>query len=226
MKTQTITTSKIKALFFDFDGTISDAKKIAEESLVETLNKIGYHSKTIQKQAKEMLGTKMPEIFKKLNIKLGIIKRARKFFYKQFTTKARGGGIKLCCSIKPLEDLKKQKILLIVISNSETSFIKTSAKILKVKKLFKKIYGAEKFSTKDKIIKKIQKKHKLKPYEIAYIGDRFSDVKYARKAGVLAIAINNKCSWSSLAQVKKEKPDFIIKDFKQLKKIIEKINKD
>ena len=224
MNSQTITKPKIKAIFFDFDGTISDAKKIAEESLAETLNEFGYSAKI--REARKMLGTKMPEIFKKLSIDLSIIKKARKFFYKQFTKKAKQGRIKLCCSVQPLEELKKQKIILLVISNSETSFVKTSAKILKVKKLFEKIYGAEKFSTKDKMIEKIQKKYNLKPYEIAYVGDRFSDVEYARKAGVLAIAIYNKCSWSTKKQLLKEKPDFIIKNFDDLKKIVGRVNKD
>lgn len=216
---------KIKALFFDFDGTISDAKQIAEESLIETLNHYGYTAKSIQREAKKLLGIKMPKIFEQLGIKAPIGK-ARKFFYKRFIQKAKDGKIKLCCSIEPLKELKKQKIKLIVISNSETRFIKTSAKTLKIKRLFKKIYGAEKFNTKDEMISKLAKKYNLKPYEIAYIGDRFSDIEYARDAGVLAIAIHNKCSWSTKSQILEEKPDFIIKNFQDLKRIVERINKD
>ena len=32
----------IKAVFFDFDGTISDAKKIARDSMIQTLDEFGY----------------------------------------------------------------------------------------------------------------------------------------------------------------------------------------
>ena len=132
--------------------------------------------------------------------------------------------LKLCVSIKPLYDLKKY-YKLIAISNSETSFIKESIKELKISKLFKKVYGAEKFSTKDNLIKKLFKKYKIQPHQAVYIGDRFSDIESARKARCLAIAIHNKCSWSDLKTIKKEKPDFIIKDFYDLKKILKKLNR-
>ncbi len=39
-------------------------------------------------------------------------------------------------------------------------------------------------------------------------------------AGVVSVAIHNKCSWSNLDTIKKEKPDYIIKDFRGLRKIL------
>ena len=68
------------------------------------------------------------------------------------------------------------------------------------------------------------KKRGLKHDEVLYIGDRFSDVQYARAAGCIAVSIYNSCSWSTLKEIKKEKPDYIIKDFYGLKKLIEKMN--
>jgi len=64
------------------------------------------------------------------------------------------------------------------------------------------------------------RKFGVKPSEAVYVGDRFSDVEFARKAGCVAVAIHNKCSWSSLSVIKKEKPDFIVKDFYGLKKVV------
>ena len=73
------------------------------------------------------------------------------------------------------------------------------------------------------MLKKLFKDMGIKPSEAIYVGDRFSDIDFARKAGCIAIAIHNKCSWSSLAKIKKEKPDYIIRDFRSLRKIVREL---
>ena len=207
----------IKALFFDFDGTISDAKGIAFKSLVRTLDELGY--KFNRRKLLRLMGSKMHIILKELGLNAGHLSEICRRFYKYFTRSALDGGIKLCVSLKPLWELKK-KYPLIVISNSETGFIRASIKKLGIRGLFNKVYGAEKFSTKDKLLEKLFKKMKIHPSEAMYIGDRFSDIEYAREAGCIAVAIHNKCSWSDLGTIKKEKPDYIIKEFRGLRKIL------
>jgi len=208
----------IKAIFLDFDGTISDAHGIAFKSLVRTLNEFGYEFD--ESTLLRAMGNKMQVIMKELP---GHLDEVRKRFYKYFTKEAIEGGIKLCVSVKPLWELKKDYPLIIV-SNSETHFLKKSIKKLGLKGLFKKIYGADKFSHKDEMLEKLFKKMKIKPSQAIYVGDRFTDIEYAREAGCIAIAIQNKYAWSSLETIKKEKPDYIIKNFEELKKIIRKIN--
>jgi HAD superfamily hydrolase (TIGR01549 family) len=163
-------------------------------------------------------------ILAKLNLDIGNdLQKIRKHFYKHFTKAAIEGRISPCVSLKPLYELKKDYPL-IIISNSETVFLNASIKTLKIKGLFKKVYGAEKFSKKDVLLKKLFKKMKMKPSEAIYVGDRFSDIDFARTAGCIAVAIHNKCSWSTLTKIKKEKPDYIIKDFKDLKSLVKKLN--
>ncbi len=210
----------IKAIFFDFDGTISDAKRISYESMVRILGE--YEYKFDDLKLRRLMGSKMQIILKELGLKVKDMQAMRKKFYKYFTKAALDGGIKQCVSLNPLWELSK-KYPLIIVSNSETSFLKASIKKLKIEGLFKKIYGADKFTKKDKMLKKLFRKMKIKPSEAIYIGDRFSDIEYAREAGCIAIAIHNKCAWSNLSTIKKEKPDYIIKDFRELKKIINSI---
>ena len=212
----------IKAIFFDFDGTVSDAKKIAYDSLVKTLDEFGYEFD--RKKALRLLGSRMQIIFKELGLEDKNLYNVRKKFYKHITEAAVGGGIKLCVSVKPLWDLKRDYPL-IVVSNSEGSFLKASIKKLGLEGLFKKVYGAEKFLHKDEMLEKLFRKMKIKPSEAIYVGDRFSDIEYARDAGCIAVAIHNKCAWSSMELIKKEKPDYIIKDFYGLKKIVRKLEK-
>lgn len=212
----------IKALLFDFDGTISDARKLTFEAMHSVLKERGY--KFSDEKFKKVMGSKTAEILRSLNIKENP-KKINKIFYRRVIKGAKQGKLSLCVSVEPLKELKKEKIKIIVISNSHSSFIKASVKALKLKKLFKKIYGAEQFQTKDEMLEKIFKKMKIRPVEAIYIGDRFSDVDYAREAGCYAVAIHNECSWSTKAAILKEKPDFIIKDFKDLKRIVEKLNR-
>jgi len=211
----------IRAIFFDFDGTISDAHSIAFKSLVRTLDEYGH--KFDQNKLLELMGNRMHVILKGLGLNPGHLDAVRRRFYKYFTKEAMDGGIKLCVSVKPLWELKKDYPL-IIISNSETHFLKKSIKKLGLKGLFKKVYGAEKFSHKDELLEKLFKKMKLKPSEAIYVGDRFTDMEYARDAGCYAVAIHNKCAWSDLKTIKKEKPDYIIKDFRELKKVIRELN--
>jgi len=207
----------IKVIFLDFDGTISDAREIAVESLVRALNDFGY--KFNKRKLQGLLGNKMKFIFEKLGLDRKYFRKCRRRFYKYFIRAALAGGIRRCVSVKPLWELKEEYPL-VVISNSETKFIRASIRKLGLKGLFKKVYGADKFSSKDKLLKKLFRKFRIKASEAIYVGDRFSDVKFARKAGCVAVAIHNKCSWSTLSAIKKEKPAFIIKNFYGLKKVV------
>ena len=211
----------IKAIFFDFDGTISDAKGIAFESAVKTLNEFGYEFSEVK--LKRLMGTKMHIILKELGVPVNKVQDVRKKFYKYFTESAVAGGIKPCVSLKPLWELKKDYPL-IVVSNSHGSFLKASIKKLKVGRLFKGVYGAEKFDHKDQMLERLFKKMKIEASEAIYVGDRFSDVEFAREAGCVAIAIHNKCAWSSLSVIKKEKPDYIVRDFHGLRRVVKDIN--
>ncbi len=101
--------------------------------------------------------------------------------------------------------------------------MKASIKKLEIKGLFVKVVGADKFKYKDDALRKLFKKMKIDPQEAVYVGDRFSDVDYARDAGCLAVAIHNKCSWSDMKTIKKEKPDWIIKDFEELEFLVEQV---
>lgn len=213
----------IKAIFMDFDGTVNDAREIAEESLLRTLDEFGFRYN--KRKALSLLGNKMHVILSELGVPIGHdLQRFRRRFYFYFTGAARDGRVSPCVSLSPLWELSR-KFPLFVISNSETSFLKASIDTLGVNGLFSRVLGAEKFSKKDVLLRKLFRKMKIKPSEAMYIGDRFSDIDFARDAGCVAVAIHNKCSWSSLARIKREKPDYIIKDFRDLNKLVLKLNK-
>ncbi len=210
---------KIKLLVFDFDGTISDARSASFKTLNKILKK---HNIPLNKSIISLhLGKKIQDILSIIGVPKKNIKQLRKEFFKLLVSESML-NLKLCVSVKPLWKLK-ENYKLIVISNSEASFIKASIKQLKLQGLFNEVYCADNFPTKDKVLKQLSKKYKIKPKQIAYIGDMFSDVKYAKKAGCISIAIHNKYSWSSKKEIIKQHPDFIIKDFYSLKRLLTKL---
>jgi len=205
----------------DFDGTISDARTLAIDSLARTLDEFGYQYN--HKKMERLMGEKMHLILEGLGIHNSHIQTFRKVFYKRFVLGAKQGKISPCVPLEPLRKLSKT-VPLVIVSNSNTQFLRASIRTLGLQGVFKGVFGSEKFATKDGMLVRLFKKYKIKPHEAVYVGDRFSDIEFARAAGCYAIAINNKCAWSTLTTIKKEKPDYIIKNFTELKKVVRAIN--
>ncbi|MCH7850836.1 MAG: HAD family hydrolase [Nanoarchaeota archaeon] len=212
----------IKAVFFDFDGTIADTRGAFFKAFVRTFD--DFESEIDKIKVVKNMGTELFVLFKKMGINPGHIDAMRRRFYKHYGlfTKEK---IKSCVSLKPLfkisEDYK-----LFIISNSETFVIKKLLKSLEIKSIFSGIYGSDKFSTKDKMIRKIYRKINVKPSEVIYVGDRFTDIEYSRSAGCVSVAIHNKCSWSDLKTIKAQRPDYIIKDFRELGRLLKILKKN
>jgi HAD superfamily hydrolase (TIGR01549 family) len=214
----------VKIIFFDCDGTLVDSRVAAFDSMSEVLDEYGFEISL--KTRNKYMGVKGEFFLERIGFPKKKIRRAHKKFWKIFKEKSLGeNGSKLCCSVEPLKRLSKD-VKLIVVSNSWESYLNRVLKNLGIRKLFCGVYGGDKFKTKDKILKKMQWMYNVLPHETLYVGDRFSDIDYAREAGCFTVGIHNKCSWSSLSRMKKEKPDFMIKDFKGLKKIVDALNSD
>ena len=212
----------IKYIFFDFDGTISDARKLTYETMLGVLTKRGYV--VSESKLRKLMGAKTSSILGGLGIDKRETKKIKREFFKEVIRRTNNKQIKLCSPIKPLYSLKKEGIKLIVVSNSEKSFLKASIDTLHIEDLFSKVYGSTLFKTKDKLLKKLFKKYEIKSKEALYVGDRFSDIDYAHRAHCPAVAIHNKYAWSTKKEILAEKPDFIISNFGELKDLVGKLN--
>ena len=204
-----------KLILIDFDGTIVDSKKFHKKGLIESLNK--NNIKFNKKQIPRFLGEKTITILRQLKINKNKTKLIIEGINQEKIEHL--NDIKLTKPPLFFEKLSKKKPT-IIISNAEGDFIKKSLRNLKINKYFKNILGAENFKDKADGIKKMFKKYKIKPKQAVYIGDRYSDVIYGKRAGVKTIAISNKYSWSTKKELKNQNPDYLIKDLSDLNKII------
>lgn len=212
---------KIKLILFDFDGTIANSKKPLVKIFIKTINKHSFF--LTKKQAEKLLGEKSAIIFKKLKISENKILQIRKEVSEEM--KKVIPKIKPCFSLTPIKQLSK-KYKLAIVTNAGSFYMRAMIKQFKLKSLFKNILTAEHFRYKEQALKQLFKKYKIKPQEAIFIGDRYSDVKAAKKAKCVSVAISNSCSFSSREVLLKQKPDFIIKNFQDLLKVVEKLNKN
>lgn len=205
----------IKLIVFDFDGTLVDTWKVVDDAIRESVGKHGYK---IGKRFIRMLGDKpMREMLEHIvknsmhleKIMLDFIEKKEKSMH----------HIKRIKSVMKLKQIKQKKIIL---SNNLSPFIRDILMALEID-FFDEIYGADSFKNKEEKFREIIKEEGLDVREVIYIGDKPIDVVLARKVGCISVVISQKASWSPREELLEAEPDFLISDFGELKRIVEKL---
>lgn len=204
----------IKLIIFDFDGTIVDSRQVYYHAIEKNLSYLGLHKKAADKLIDK--GLSISESLKNLGLSW-----FTRFFMKRRIMKSvlnHAEQIKKCRDVSAIKTIKTRKIL---VSNSLDEFVMPVLKHLKLEREFSEIYGADNFSNKEKFVKDYLDSNWLKKEEVLYVGDRVADVNLAKKAGCISVIITGKCAWNSIKDIKKAKPDYILKDIKEIKKLVE-----
>lgn len=202
---------KQKVFIFDYDGTIVGSTFTVFKAFNETAEKYG-----IKKVSKED--------FSKLynnNLYLSLIKHGiKKDKLMEFASNWRErysssyNSRKIFPKMRSIIKSLSASSSIYIITSNWTSVVQSSIKNLGLKGI-KQVIGGEIEKSKIIKIKAIKKKHKKA--DIYYIGDTVGDVKEAKKAGVISVAV----SWGlhSLSALKKQRPDYLISKSKNLLKI-------
>ena len=203
----------MKLVIFDFDGTIADTKAIYYKSIESELRKYGFSQKRIE-QAIDF-GLSLRKTFG--NLGMGFI--SRWFLQRRIVNNVKkySQEIKKCKDVDSIKTIDEEKI---IVTNSLKEFAVPILRHLKIKKYFNEVYGADDFSDKTAFISEYLKKNRINKKDCFYAGDRVADVKLARKVGCISVIICGKCAWNSRSELLKAKPDFLIEDIADLKKIV------
>lgn len=205
----------IKLVVFDFDGTIADSKKEIYSSFIEVLKKYG-HSVDYNSMKYHLGLVPLQETLKTFGVKN--ISKVAEEIVKQILKKT--DSVKPVVSLEPLRTLDKKKIIL---SNNTTKYIQNVLKNWD-EDLFDEVYGADKFNSKKEMFSKFIRKYKIQPREIVYVGDRVNDVQLAQSVGCISVSISGEAAWSDYEDIKTAEPDFIIKDWRGLIRVIKELD--
>jgi phosphoglycolate phosphatase len=108
---------------------------------------------------------------------------------------------------KTLFDLKKKNLILGIMSTNAEVNIRKFLDINKID-VFDYVIGKGSLFGKDKIIKSILKKRKLKNTEVLYVGDEVRDIEACKKLKIKIISVT--WGFNDKEVLKKMKPDFLI----------------
>ena len=204
----------IRLVIFDFDGTIVDSKTAYYNSISKHLAPLGFSKNKIDETID--LGLNLGETLKKFIpswfYRWVVRRKIMKDVLKEVSL------VRKCHDTSKIENIRKRKIL---VSNSLSEFVIPVLKHLRLNRLFREVYCADDFDDKTSFIKMYLKIHGIRPYECIYVGDRVTDVNLAKKIKCYSAIVYGKCSWNSKKELMAAKPDFIVPDLADLKRIVE-----
>jgi phosphoglycolate phosphatase len=176
----------MKAVIFDFDGTIADNFSYVHEIVTKLAPKYGFTSK----DADEVVGLRdlsMKQIVERYKVSRFNVFRmlldGRKEMKRHLPDSKMPAGL-----VEVLRDLEQSGLKLAIISsNSESSirnFLDNNHLGVKVD-----IYSSVHLFGKHKAITRYMQKHKFTCSDVVYIGDEVRDIDAARQAGIPIISV-------------------------------------
>jgi phosphoglycolate phosphatase len=174
----------VKAVIFDFDGTIADSFEVFVHAIEVVLKRKPFTASEI----KELRQYSLPEVMKKLNIK--------KWQLPMLVIKGRREVDRHMNDVTAFEDipemlakLSENGYKLYIVSSHAPEGIQTFLDKYSLGQHFSGIYGKVSLFGKAKTLKKLQRKHGYANTECIFVGDEVRDIQAARKAGIDCIAV-------------------------------------
>lgn len=210
----------IKALIFDFDGTIADTLPFTFKKIIEVNRRLRITNKdksVIIDKLKRMDYRDLLKEFRidwfKIPIILWEIKKAQKELYFHLDK------IKVFPGIKTLlNNLNKKNISCYIYSSNIKKNIEKFLEINNLQKYFKKIFVGANLLGKDKDLLKILREEKLKKAEVIYIADEVRDVLACKKIGLKIVGVSWGLNEGKL--LKKIGADFVANKTEEIEKFV------
>lgn len=210
----------VKEIIFDFDGTIADSFGAMMEIFEEHKKEFGF-DKFGDEELKVYREQGVAELIKKRKISiwkiLKILRVGKKLMNKKIISVKPFKGIR-----EILIELKNRGLILGIISTNSEENIRKFLKKNKIE-VFDYVVGKGSLFGKKRVIKNILKKSPsigsgLKKDEVLYVGDEVRDIEACKKIGIKIAAV----AWgfSDEKLLKKNKPDFLVKEPDELIKIL------
>lgn len=189
----------IKYVVFDFDGTLANTMDAILDIAAKEVGEIS------QEDFDAMRDEGIRGVIKRYNIKLWELPKV----IAQFSSVMKNrDDINLYPQIEELMEKLSQSYKLGVLSSNSEDNIRAVLNRHGITDKFEFIYSQSSMFGKDKVMKKMCKKHKISTSEIIYVGDEDRDIIACKKVGIRCIAVTY--GFNSRARLSKLEPDFIV----------------
>ena len=195
----------IKAIIFDFDGTIADTYQAVVSITNGLSSEFGY--RPLDQETLQLLkNLSSKEIVKQSEISLFkisfLVRRVQKELGKQIKDLESISGM-----TEVLEELKRQGYTLGIITSNARDNVMAFLEKQGLDSLFDFVYSGATIFGKHRIINKVIKKYKLTKSEVVYVGDETRDIRSAQKSDVAIIAVT--WGFNSDKILSQHQPDFL-----------------
>ncbi len=212
----------IKAVIYDFDGTLVDNLHLHIDAYRETLLKLGVKAdnKKIIKKCFNKLDGQAARNF-------GVdVKLFSRYYYQGIIE--RNKYLKLIPGVTSvLKQIKKMNLFLGLGSLRNQMEIKKIKKVISLEKYFDVIVPhSKKHPKKPEIFSEVVRKLKLSPKQVLFVGDATNDLQATKKIGAHSVLFfpKGRQEYYSLNSLKKLKPEYIIENHKEIIGILRELD--
>lgn len=212
----------IKALLFDFDGTLLNTNDLIVQTFMHVLEE-RFPGQYSPEDCLQFIGPSLAETFEKLapDEVEDLIKKYREWNHAHHDELVKEyEGV-----IPALEQLKEQNIRLAIVSTKQRDTIKRGLNIMKAAHLFELIVGIEDVKNVKPDPEPIElalKQLGVSKDEVIMIGDNYHDILAGKNAGVKTAGV----SWAIKGEefLKSFEPDYMLKHMNDLLQIVKELN--
>lgn len=208
----------IKAIIFDFDGTLADTEHI----LVKVYNRLADKhraKKLTPAELEEFKFISIKERFRKSGLPFyklpGMAREAKAIYGEYINTALPFPGIP-----ELLHDLKEKGFILCIVSSNSYANIRIFLKAHDLM-LFEKISSTPGLFGKHRSIKNMLKKSGIKKHEAIYVGDELRDIASCKKLSLGMIAVA--WGYDPVSVLQGGEPDFLVHKPAEIVPLIEKM---
>jgi HAD superfamily hydrolase (TIGR01549 family) len=208
---------KFQAVVFDVSGTLLDDLYTVWRANSQALEACGFKVLTLE-EFKERFQLPIPEFLRSLGVPPQAIQEVDKRFREFYPRYA--PHVKIFPEVEEvLEQLKNRRIPLGVASNIPSRFLRGHLEDFGIASYFTVITGQEDCDEQKPSPKPILvtlEKMGMRPQEALYVGDMEEDILAGKRAGVITAAISREGSYHPQWRLKKQSPDYLISNLREL----------